>query len=103
MHSHNSATSERRQPSYASELAKVTQDTLPAALDGKSLQGRIKGLVSGKMFGFIGSEGMEFFFHASATTDFDSLEQGDLVSFMAIAGKGGLPKAVKVRKVKEQE
>lgn len=64
--------------------------------------GRIRKLVSGKQFGFIeAKDGTEYFFHASSLPrngDFDTLREGQEVSFEEGEGRGGKgPRADKVR------
>lgn len=96
-HSSRSATSDK-EPSRAELLAREKHKTLPPELDGKSLSGRVSEIFDEKQFGFIAAAGLDFFFHASAADDFDDLRPGDRVGFVAIPGKGGLPRAVSVRK-----
>lgn len=59
-------------------------------------RGTIKRLVSDKGFGFIKSDGDEFFFHKSATvTDFDRLAEGMQVEFTpTLSPKGPRAEAV---------
>ena len=46
------------------------------------MKGTVKKLVDARGFGFIAAEdGKQYFFHHSATEDFDSLQEGDAVSF----------------------
>jgi CspA family cold shock protein len=61
-------------------------------------QGTVKRLARDRGFGFItGDDGIEYFFHRSATRgDFDSLREGQRVSFQVEAGLKG-PRASSVR------
>ena len=64
-----------------------------------TMKGTIKRLVSDKGFGFIASEdGSEYFFHSSACSDtpFDSLREGQAVTFEAGQGPKG-PRGENVR------
>jgi CspA family cold shock protein len=64
-----------------------------------SIKGTIKRLVSDKGFGFVQAEnGTEYFFHQSACADarFDSLREGQAVTFDAGQGPKG-PRAENVR------
>jgi CspA family cold shock protein len=66
-----------------------------------SMNGTIKRLVSEKGFGFVEAEGgAEYFFHQSAcvTTPFDSLREGQAVTFDTGQGPKG-PRAENVRTV----
>lgn len=53
--------------------------------------GTIKRLVKDKGFGFIGdSTGMEYFFHSSACAfDFETVREGEAVTFTASSGPKG--------------
>ena len=64
-----------------------------------SMSGTIKRLVSDKGFGFIAAgDGNEYFFHQSACVDasFDSLREGQAVTFDAAQGAKG-PRGENVR------
>jgi CspA family cold shock protein len=62
-----------------------------------SLNGTIKRLVRDKGFGFIADQkGMEYFFHQSACQSFDTLREGQAVTFDAGQGPKG-PRAENVR------
>lgn len=66
-----------------------------------SMNGTIKRLVSDKGFGFVeAAGGAEYFFHQSAcvTTPFDSLREGQAVTFDTGQGPKG-PRAENVRTV----
>jgi len=59
--------------------------------------GTIKRLVSEKGFGFIATEsGQEYFFHQSACSSFDTLREGQSVTFQTGQGPKG-PRAENVR------
>jgi len=60
-------------------------------------QGTVKRIVTDKGFGFIADgAGKEYFFHRSAAPDFDSLTQGDAVTFVPGSGPKG-PRAESVQ------
>jgi CspA family cold shock protein len=60
-------------------------------------QGTIKKIVADRGFGFIAADdGKEYFFHRSATSDFDSLRGGELVTFDTEPSPKG-PRAARVR------
>jgi len=62
-----------------------------------TMNGTIKRLVNDKGFGFVAaSDGNEFFFHQSACESFDSLREGQNVTFEAGQGPKG-PRAENVR------
>ncbi len=62
-----------------------------------ALTGTIKRLVREKGFGFIADQkGMEYFFHQSACPSFDTLREGQTVTFDAGQGPKG-PRAENVR------
>jgi len=62
-----------------------------------SMNGTIKRLVSEKGFGFVaGQDGREYFFHQSACSSFESLREGQSVTFDAGQGPKG-PRAENVR------
>jgi CspA family cold shock protein len=63
------------------------------------MKGRIKRLVKEKGFGFIASEGSEYFFHRSSVlnVNWDELEEGDEVSFDVEKSQKG-PRASNVSK-----
>jgi len=59
--------------------------------------GTIARIVKDKGFGFLsGSDGVERFFHRSAAPDFDTLTEGDAVTFVATTGAKG-PRAESVQ------
>jgi len=59
--------------------------------------GTIKRLVSDKGFGFVAAaDGSEYFFHQSGCAEFDSLREGQQVTFQAGQGPKG-PRAEQVR------
>jgi CspA family cold shock protein len=61
------------------------------------MNGTIKRLVSEKGFGFVaGQDGREYFFHQSACQSFESLREGQSVTFDAGQGPKG-PRAENVR------
>ena len=61
------------------------------------MTGTIKRLVSEKGFGFVaGQDGREYFFHQSACQSFESLREGQSVTFDAGQGPKG-PRAENVR------
>jgi CspA family cold shock protein len=62
--------------------------------------GTIKRLVSEKGFGFVAdnASGQEYFFHSSACGSFDSLREGQAVTFQTGQGPKG-PRAENVREV----
>jgi CspA family cold shock protein len=61
------------------------------------MNGTIKRLVNDKGFGFVAaSDGNEYFFHQSACEQFDSLREGQNVTFDAGQGPKG-PRAENVR------
>ena len=62
-----------------------------------SSKGTIKRIVSDKGFGFVADEsGQEYFFHQSACQSFDSLREGQAVTFQTGQGPKG-PRAENVR------
>lgn len=62
-----------------------------------ALNGTVKRLVNGKGFGFVAAaDGSEYFFHQSGCSDFDSLREGQTVTFQAGEGPKG-PRAENVR------
>jgi CspA family cold shock protein len=62
-----------------------------------SSKGTIKRIVSDKGFGFVADEsGQEYFFHQSACQSFDSLREGQSVTFQTGQGPKG-PRAENVR------
>ena len=62
-----------------------------------STNGRVKRLVSDKGFGFVAAaDGNEYFFHQSACQSFDSLREGQAVTFQTGQGPKG-PRAENVR------
>jgi CspA family cold shock protein len=62
-----------------------------------ALNGTVKRLVSAKGFGFVaGEDGNEYFFHQSACQQFDSLREGQAVTFQTGQGPKG-PRAENVR------
>jgi len=62
-----------------------------------AMTGTIKRLVSEKGFGFVaGQDGREYFFHQSACQSFESLREGQSVTFEAGQGPKG-PRAENVR------
>ena len=64
-----------------------------------SAQGTIKRLVSDKGFGFVtDGSGQEYFFHQSACDSFQSLREGQAVTFQTGQGPKG-PRAENVREV----
>jgi cold shock protein len=66
-----------------------------------SMNGTVKRLVSEKGFGFVAaSDGQEYFFHQSActATPFDSLREGQAVTFNTGQGPKG-PRAEDVRPI----
>jgi CspA family cold shock protein len=64
-----------------------------------STQGTIKRLVSDKGFGFVTDQsGQEYFFHQSACASFQSLREGQAVTFQTGQGPKG-PRAENVREV----
>jgi CspA family cold shock protein len=64
-----------------------------------ALNGTVKRLVSDKGFGFVAAaDGNEYFFHQSGCTEFDSLREGQAVTFQAGQGPKG-PRAENVRTV----
>jgi cold shock protein len=61
------------------------------------MNGTIKRLVSDKGFGFVAAQdGSEYFFHQSACEQFDTLREGQNVTFQAGQGPKG-PRAENVR------
>jgi CspA family cold shock protein len=61
------------------------------------MNGTVKRLVSEKGFGFVaGQDGNEYFFHQSSCTEFDSLREGQSVTFDKGQGPKG-PRAENVR------
>jgi len=65
----------------------------------RELTGIVKRIVHDKGFGFIEADGgPDHFFHRSACDDFDELQAGDRVSFLAVRGQKG-PRADSVRRV----
>ena len=64
-----------------------------------STQGTIKRLVSDKGFGFVTDQsGQEYFFHQSACASFQSLREGQAVTFQTGQGPKG-PRAENVKVV----
>lgn len=64
-----------------------------------AVNGTIKRLVFEKGFGFVAdSNGHEYFFHQSACASFDSLREGQAVSFETGQGPKG-PRAENVRNI----
>ena len=62
-----------------------------------TMNGTIKRLVSDKGFGFVAAQdGSEYFFHQSACEQFDTLREGQNVTFQAGQGPKG-PRAENVR------
>jgi len=62
-----------------------------------SVTGTVKRLVSDKGFGFVAAaDGSEYFFHQSACDSFDSLREGQAVTFDKGQGPKG-PRAENVR------
>ena len=62
-----------------------------------SVNGTVKRLVSDKGFGFVAAaDGSEYFFHQSACDSFDSLREGQNVTFEKGQGPKG-PRAENVR------
>ena len=62
-----------------------------------TMNGTIKRLVSDKGFGFVAAQdGSEYFFHQSACAQFDTLREGQNVTFQAGQGPKG-PRAENVR------
>jgi CspA family cold shock protein len=62
-----------------------------------SSKGTIKRIVADKGFGFVADEsGQEYFFHQSACQSFDSLHEGQAVTFQSGQGPKG-PRAENVR------
>ena len=61
------------------------------------VQGTIKRMVSEKGFGFVaGPDGQEYFFHQSSCASFDTLREGDAVTFEPGQGPKG-PRAENVK------
>jgi len=65
----------------------------------RELTGTIKRIVGDKGFGFIGVDGVDYFFHQSCCDDFKQLQQGDRVSFVVVRSPKG-PRADRVRAVR---
>jgi cold shock CspA family protein len=66
--------------------------------NAESLTGTIKNVNAIKGFGFIlGSDGVEYFFHRSASTDFQDLVRGTPVRFVPVPGGG--PKGPRAERV----
>ena len=62
-----------------------------------SVHGTIKRIVSEKGFGFIAdANGQEYFFHQSACASFDTLHEGQAVTFETSQGPKG-PRAERVQ------
>jgi cold shock protein len=62
-----------------------------------SSKGTVKRIVSEKGFGFVADEsGQEYFFHQSACQSFESLREGQAVTFQTGQGPKG-PRAENVR------
>lgn len=62
-----------------------------------AINGTVKRLVTTKGFGFVAAEdGSEYFFHQSACAQFDSLREGQAVTFQTGQGPKG-PRAENVR------
>ena len=75
------------------------------APSGPKVRGKIKKLVRDRGFGFVrGDDGKEVFFHRSglATTDYDSLAEGDVVEYVVQEGPRGA-RAENVRAVGPSE
>lgn len=62
----------------------------------RELTGTVKRIVNEKGFGFIGADGTDYFFHKSSCDDFDGMQTGDRVTFVAKRGEKG-PRADRVR------
>jgi cold shock protein len=62
----------------------------------RELTGTIKRLVGDKGFGFIGADGVDYFFHRTSCDDFTRLREGDRVLFVIVKGNKG-PRADRVR------
>ena len=64
-----------------------------------TMNGSVKRLVSDKGFGFVAAEnGSEYFFHQSSCAQFDSMREGQAVTFEPGQGPKG-PRAENVRVV----
>ena len=64
-----------------------------------TMNGTVKRLVSDKGFGFVAAaDGVEYFFHQSACAQFDSIREGQSVTFEPGQGPKG-PRAENVRVV----
>ncbi|HYN07105.1 MAG TPA: cold shock domain-containing protein [Vicinamibacterales bacterium] len=62
-----------------------------------TINGTVKRIVRDKGFGFVAApDGSEYFFHQSACDDFDSLREGQNVTFETGQGPKG-PRAERVR------
>jgi cold shock protein len=62
------------------------------------MNGTIKRLVNDKGFGFVAAEdGSEYFFHQSGCADFDTLREGENVTFQPGQGPKG-PRAENVQR-----
>lgn len=62
-----------------------------------TVKGTVKRLVSQKGFGFVADQnGQEYFFHQSSCTSFDTLREGQAVTFDAGQGPKG-PRAENVK------
>ena len=85
---------------YAAESGAVSFDAIasPRSTEPTSaMNGTIKRLVSDKGFGFVAAQdGSEYFFHQSACAQFDTLREGQNVTFQAGQGPKG-PRAENVR------
>ena len=80
----------------ASQAMRGTTTSHPGITHMAAINGTIKRLVSDKGFGFVAAEdGSEYFFHQSACAHFDSLREGQHVTFQAGQGPKG-PRAENV-------
>jgi cold shock protein len=64
-----------------------------------AIKGRVKHLVGARGFGFLTSDGSDYFFHQSGCSDFHDLREGDLVSFEVEPSAKG-PRATHVAPVR---
>ena len=62
------------------------------------MQGIVKWFSIGKGYGFIESQGKDYFVHISQVEGSSSLEKGDKVNFEVLQATKGI-KAIKVRKI----
>ena len=79
------------------------RSSTPQAATGPKARGRIKKMVRERGFGFIrGEDGKEVFFHRSGlnASDYDSLNEGDLVEYQIQEGPRGA-RAQNVREVSD--